>query len=183
MSVSAALGGIVKRREDPRLVTGAGKYTDDIHVDGCLHAAFVRSTMAHARIVRVDIGAAAAMPGVAGVFVAADLGLKAVAQFPAPDSMARPPLAAEVVRFSEQAHIRLRGQGFASTAVPDHEVTVYNGSGAAIDVILSRCRADGSEIERQAAHFELARGPAGWRMIGIQSTRTAADSLNTVWFR
>src|ERR1700736_3610030 len=69
--------------------------------------------------------------------------------------------AAEVVRFSEQTHIRLRGQGFASTTVPDHEVTVYNGSGAAIEVILSRCRADGSEIERQAAHFELARGPAG----------------------
>ena len=91
--------------------------------------------------------------------------------------------AAAVVRFSEQAHIRLREQGFASTAVPDHEVTVYNSGGAAIEVILSRCRADGSEIERQAAHFELARGPAGWRMVGIQSTRTAADSLNTAWSR
>ncbi len=99
MSVSAALGGIVKRREDPRLVTGAGRYTDDIHVDGCLHAAFVRSTMAHARLVRVDIGTPTTMPGVAGVFVAADLGLRPVAQFPAPDSMARPPLAADVVRF------------------------------------------------------------------------------------
>jgi hypothetical protein len=91
--------------------------------------------------------------------------------------------ATEVVRFSEQTHVRLREQGFASTTVPDHEVTVYHSSGAAIEVILSRCRADGSEIERQAAHFELARGPAGWRMIGIQSTRTAADSLNTAWLR
>jgi hypothetical protein len=91
--------------------------------------------------------------------------------------------AAEVVQFSAQAHVRLRGQGFASTIVPDHEVTVYNGSGAAIGAILSRCRADGSEIERQAAHFELARGPAGWRVIGIQSTRTAADSLKTAWPR
>jgi hypothetical protein len=91
--------------------------------------------------------------------------------------------ASAVVRFYEQTHVRLRGQGFASTAVPDHEVTVYNGGGAAIEVILSHCRADGSEIERQAAHFELARGPAGWRMVGIQSTRTAADSLNTAWLR
>ena len=91
--------------------------------------------------------------------------------------------AAEVVRFSAQTHDRLRGQGFATTAVPDHEVTVYNRHGAAIEVILSRCRADGSEIERQAAHFELTRGPAGWRMIGIQSTRSAADSLNTAWPR
>jgi hypothetical protein len=88
-----------------------------------------------------------------------------------------------VVRFSEQTHIRLRGQGFTTTTVPDHEVTVYNGSGAAIEAILSRCRADGSEVERQAAHFELARGSAGWRMVGIQSTRTAADSLNTAWLR
>lgn len=91
--------------------------------------------------------------------------------------------ATEVVQFSAQAHVRLRGQRFASTTVPDHEVTVYNGSGAAIEAILSRCRADGSEIERQAAHFELARGPASWRMIGIQSTRTTADSLNTAWPR
>jgi len=38
----------VKRREDPRLVTGAGRFTDDVHPAGCLHAVFVRSTLAHA---------------------------------------------------------------------------------------------------------------------------------------
>jgi hypothetical protein len=90
---------------------------------------------------------------------------------------------AQVVRVSAQTHDRLRGQGFATTAVPDHRVTVYNQNGAAIEAILSRCRADGSEIECQAAHFELARGHAGWRMVGIQSTRSAADSLNTAWLR
>ncbi|MDT5094809.1 MAG: hypothetical protein QOH60_4172 [Mycobacterium sp.] len=90
---------------------------------------------------------------------------------------------AEVVRVSAQTHDRLRGQGFASTAVPDHEVTVYHRDGAAIGAILSRCRTDGSEIDRQAAHFELARRPAGWRMIGIQSTHSTADSLNTAWLR
>jgi hypothetical protein len=91
--------------------------------------------------------------------------------------------AAAVVQFSAQTHDRLRGQRFATTTVPDHEVTVYNANGAAIEAILSRCRADGSEIERQAAHFELARGPAGWRMIGIQSKHSTADSLNTAWLR
>ena len=90
---------------------------------------------------------------------------------------------AEVVRFSAHTHDRLREQGFASTAVPDHEVTVYNQNGAAIGAILSRCRADGSEIERQAAHFELAREPAGWRITGVQSTHSTADSLNTAWLR
>ena len=83
MAVNAALGGVVKRREDPRLVTGAGQYTDDVRRDGCLHAVFVRSTLAHARITNLDVTAARQMPGVVGVFQAADLGLEPKAQRPA----------------------------------------------------------------------------------------------------
>src|SRR4029077_5208626 len=62
-------------------------------------AAFVRSTLAHAHLRNVDIAEALVMPGVACVFLAHDLGLKARAQFPAPDTMARPALAVDVVRF------------------------------------------------------------------------------------
>src|SRR6267143_7298021 len=98
MAVSSALGGIVKRREDPRLVIGAGRYTSDIRPAGALVAVFVRSTLAHSRLRNVDIGAAAAMPGVARIFLAHDLGLKAQ-EFPSLDQMSRPPLAADVVRF------------------------------------------------------------------------------------
>ncbi|OLE80699.1 MAG: hypothetical protein AUG06_03655 [Actinobacteria bacterium 13_1_20CM_2_65_11] len=98
MAVSAALGGVVKRREDPRLVTGAGRYTSDIRPEGVLVAVFVRSTLAHARLGNVDTGAAAAMPGVARIFLARDLGLKPQ-EFPSLDEMSRPPLAADVVRF------------------------------------------------------------------------------------
>ncbi len=99
MAVSSALGGVVRRREDRRLVTGAGNFSDDVQRDGCLHAVFVRSTHAHARITNVDVTEAARLPGVVGVFRAADLGLEPRAAFPAPDTMARPPLASEVVRF------------------------------------------------------------------------------------
>src|SRR5438445_1436127 len=99
MAVSSALGGAVRRREDPRLVAGAGQYTDDVRRPGSVHAVFVRSTLAHARLRRVDAGEAATMAGVVGVFLARDLGLKPRAQFPAPDTMARPPLATDVVRF------------------------------------------------------------------------------------
>jgi carbon-monoxide dehydrogenase large subunit len=99
VAIHRALGGTVKRREDPRLITGAGQYTDDVRRDDALHAVFVRSTFAHARLTKVDVTTAAAMPGVVGVFLAADLGLKPRAAFPAPDTMARPPLAEEVVRF------------------------------------------------------------------------------------
>ena len=98
MAVNAALGGAVKRREDRRLITGTGRYTDDVRPDGCLHAVFVRSTMAHARIAGVNVTAAVGIPGVLGVFVAADLGLKPQ-EFPSLDVFARPPLASEVVRF------------------------------------------------------------------------------------
>jgi aerobic carbon-monoxide dehydrogenase large subunit len=78
VAVSAALGGAVRRREDPRLVTGAGQYTDDVRRGGCLHAVFVRSTFAHARITNFDATAVSQMSGVVGVFRAEDLGLEPV---------------------------------------------------------------------------------------------------------
>jgi hypothetical protein len=58
---------------------------------------------------------------------------------------------------------------------------VYHRDGAAVEVIWSRRRADDSEIERLAAHFELARGPEGWRIVGIQAIPTASDTLNSAW--
>lgn len=61
------------RHEDMRLLTGRAAYSADIVRPGMLHAAFVRSTMAHAGIVRIDTKAAAAHPGVAGVYTAAEL--------------------------------------------------------------------------------------------------------------
>jgi CO/xanthine dehydrogenase Mo-binding subunit len=64
----------VRRREDPRLITGAGGFIDDLHVDDCLHAAFVRSPHAHARVAAIDATEARKLPGVVGVFTAVDLG-------------------------------------------------------------------------------------------------------------
>ena len=66
--------GAVRRREDPRLITGAGEFVDDLRVPGCVHAAVLRSPHAHARIVSIDASAARRAPGVVGVFTAADLG-------------------------------------------------------------------------------------------------------------
>ena len=91
MAVRAALGGRVKRREDPRLVSGAGRFTDDVHPDACLHAVFVRSTHAHARLRAVDLGDARAIPGIVAVYGANDL------QFES--ETARPRLCSEEVNF------------------------------------------------------------------------------------
>src|SRR5712691_9389531 len=66
-------GAAVKRREDPRFLRGEARYVDDVQLAGMLHAAFVRSPHAHARIARIRTAAAKALPGVAAVFTFADL--------------------------------------------------------------------------------------------------------------
>jgi carbon-monoxide dehydrogenase large subunit len=95
--------GAAFRREDPPLVTGAAHYSDDLVFPGTLHAVFVRAPLAHGRIVGVDRSLAAGLPGVAGVFGAADLDLPPMPAGDAPAAMARPVLAADVVRFQGEA--------------------------------------------------------------------------------
>ncbi|HET6366861.1 MAG TPA: xanthine dehydrogenase family protein molybdopterin-binding subunit [Pseudomonadales bacterium] len=63
----------MRRTEDPRLLSGRGEYLDDLHPAGCLHAAFVRSPHAHARVLAVETGAARAVSGVRGALSGADL--------------------------------------------------------------------------------------------------------------
>ncbi len=67
------VGQSVKRKEDPRLVTGHGRYVDDVTVPGMLHAAFLRSDVARGRITRLDVAAARECSGVHAVLTAADL--------------------------------------------------------------------------------------------------------------
>ncbi len=66
-------GTRVHRVEDLRLLTGRGGFVDDISRPGMLHACFVRSPFARARINGIDASAALALPGVRAVFTAADL--------------------------------------------------------------------------------------------------------------
>ena len=70
--VLPGLGQPLRRLEDPRLLTGGGRYAADRAAPGALHAIFLRSPYAHARVVRVEAAAARAMPGVAAVFTAED---------------------------------------------------------------------------------------------------------------
>ncbi|HTQ91428.1 MAG TPA: xanthine dehydrogenase family protein molybdopterin-binding subunit, partial [Streptosporangiaceae bacterium] len=77
-------GASIKRSEDPRILTGAGRYVDDIKLPGMLHAAFVRSPMAHARVLSIDVSAALALPGVVAVLTGAELEAMTV---PGPDAL------------------------------------------------------------------------------------------------
>jgi aerobic carbon-monoxide dehydrogenase large subunit len=84
-----AIGQPLRRKEDLRLVTGKGRFSDDFAIDGQAYAAMVRSRHPHARIMRVDVGTARAMPGVLAVLTGADCradGLNAIPHSPLPST-------------------------------------------------------------------------------------------------
>ncbi len=67
------LGTPLRRKEDPKLLTGESRFVDDLDVPGALHLAIVRSPVAHARITSIDLSAARSQPGVVAAFTGADL--------------------------------------------------------------------------------------------------------------
>ena len=107
MAVNAKYGTRIKRREDPTLIQGQGRYSDDIKLPGMLSCAFVRAGVAHGTIANVDTSAAKESPGVVAVYTADDLGLNdlpnAGPPVPSPETMRRPILAKDKVRFIGEA--------------------------------------------------------------------------------
>jgi carbon-monoxide dehydrogenase large subunit len=101
-------GSAIKRREDPRLITGQGKFTDDLTLPGLAHAAVVRSPYAHAKIKKINTKKAQAVPGVFGVFTGQemrDAGFKGIpCAWVVPNSNCKtpehPPLAIDTVRYA-----------------------------------------------------------------------------------
>lgn len=90
------VGRAVPRVEDLNLVTGAGRYVGDVHVEGQLWVRVVRSSAAHARLLGVDVGPALACPGVVAAFSASDLGDLRTARIPC--RMAAPPRGGPVLQ-------------------------------------------------------------------------------------
>src|SRR3954452_10452080 len=122
-------GTRVQRMEDPRLLQGRGTFVDDIVRPGMLHACFVRSPFARARIGRIDASAALALAGVRAVFTAADLNPGVHEQWytsmgkDIPDTP-RPPMADDEARFvgDPVALVIARDRYFAEDAVDLVEV-------------------------------------------------------------
>jgi aerobic carbon-monoxide dehydrogenase large subunit len=132
-------GQSVKRLEDPRFLTGTGKFIDDKPEDGALWLHVLRSPHAHAKIVSIGTKAAAAMAGIEAVYTGADLvaddigTLPTLLVFPRPDGskMTVPPrrlLAHEIVRFAGEpvaavvATSRLAAQSAAEAIVVEYQV-------------------------------------------------------------
>ncbi len=92
---------VLRAAEDPRFLTGGDRYIDNLPLDGAVHAEYVMSPVAHARITGIDTSAARAMPGVLAVITAADIDLapQTTSNPRVPESMGRPLLATDTVRF------------------------------------------------------------------------------------
>jgi carbon-monoxide dehydrogenase large subunit len=169
---SPSADGAALRREDPPLVTGAAHYSDDLVFPGMLHAVFVRAPLAHGRIVGVDGSLAAGLPGVAGVFGAADLDLPPMPAGDAPAAMARPVLAVDVVRFQGEAvavvvaETRAQALDAAEAVEVDYEpLPVVTDPEAALAADTPRLFADGGNLARERRWPEPSRALEGAEVV------------------
>ncbi len=103
--VKLLVGAAVERMEDARFLAGSGTFADDLVRDGMLHAVILRSPVAHARILGIDVSAAKAMAGVHAVITAVDIGADIpliplrLAPLPEFEPFRQPVIAADKVRY------------------------------------------------------------------------------------
>ena len=168
-------GHTVRRIEDPALVTGRGKFTDDLTLPGQTHLAFLRSPYAHARITSIDADEARSMPGVLLVLTGADLaaaGVKPIAfevPFPRPDgspcaSAERHVLALDRVRYVGECVVAVVAETpAAARAAADAVMVDYDELPAVVDPIAAMhagapqlCEAAPDNIAAQSQHGNAA---------------------------
>jgi carbon-monoxide dehydrogenase large subunit len=104
--------GSLPRKEDARFIRGQGTYVDDVRLPGTLHGAILRSPLAHARIVSIDLSAALALPKVHAVITGRDLEARGMAWMPTMSGDRQAVLATDKVRF--------QGQEVAFVIADDH---------------------------------------------------------------
>src|SRR5690349_4632751 len=130
------VGQRVKRREDPRLIQGRGTYVDDVALVGMQHIVFKRSDVAHGRIKRIDIQAAAAMDGVEAVYTGADIAkvlppMPIGTPFPSPEHRA---VAVDTVRFAgEPVAVVVARDRYVARDAADAIVVSYDPLPAVVD--------------------------------------------------
>src|SRR5580658_2283999 len=97
-----SFGAPITRNEDARLLAGKALFVDDVELPGMLHAAFLRSNVAHCRIRSIEVSAARARAGVVAVYIADDLG-----KLWAPGPLLVPPPPIEGVIFNQRTQVPL----------------------------------------------------------------------------
>jgi carbon-monoxide dehydrogenase large subunit len=98
----AGIGHSIKRKEDARFIQGKGTYVDDISLPGMLHMAILRSPLAHARMISIDVERAQALPGVVAVVTGELLGQHNLAWMPTMSGDTQAVFATDKVRFQGQ---------------------------------------------------------------------------------
>ena len=143
-------GHAVRRVEDPALVQGPGRFTDDHAPEGQVFLRFVRSSAAHARLAMIDVDAARAMPGVLAVWTGAELEAAGVKPIPVAPSfkradgqpMAAPPkraLAVDTVRFVGEAVVAVVATSReAARAAADAVIVEYDALPVLVDAVSAR---------------------------------------------
>ena len=118
---TAAFGSALKRKEDPRLITGQGTYVEDVSLTGMLHIVLVRSPLAHASIKSIDSSEASKSPGVVAIFTGEDL-KEELGSLPCgwvvPDTkeVPHPPLAVDRVRYVGDAVVAVVAESTAQAS-------------------------------------------------------------------
>jgi aerobic carbon-monoxide dehydrogenase large subunit len=151
-------GARVVRLEDPALLTGRGRFVDDVKLPGALHACFVRSPHAHARIRAIDTAAAGAMAGVHAVLTANDLPPRmATAQIPmlVPNPSIKTPRTQLALARSEVCYV---GQTIAVAIAESRYLAEDAAAAVAVDFevlpAVSDCR-DAAKPDAARAHSDL----------------------------
>jgi carbon-monoxide dehydrogenase large subunit len=174
-------GRDVRRIEDAGLLAGAGRFTDDVSLPSQTHLVFLRSPVAHARIVAIDVSAALALPGVVAVLTGADLAAAGVKPLPVAPIFKRPdgspgamplrhPLAHEVVRFVGEAVVAViaetveQAKDAAEAVIVDYDelpIVTTIAQAAAPDAPLVWAAATGN-VAAEMRHGDAAKSDAAF---------------------
>ena len=176
MLSTSFMGATIRRREDPRLITGEARYVDDIQLPRMVHMAVLRSPHAHARILSLDLERVKAHPGVLAVVGAADVAQLITSASGTDEELSgggeegggeRPPLALEIVRYA--------GEGVAAVVALDRYIA--EDALELIDVEYEALPAyiDIESPPATTTDFEDAALDADGFPIGTERTHTAGD--------
>ena len=177
MTTTSALGGAVKRREDPALIRGKGRFTDDVKAVGMLHAAFVRSPIANGTITRLDTGAAEGMPGVHAVYTIDDVRHLGPLLAQVPIGKLRPLLADGVVKHVGEAVAMVVAESPSQARdAADAVVVDYDAEPAIVD--LKQAASDEvkihDDLESNIIHTWSYHGY--WDALGLESKQPEIEA-------
>ena len=87
----------------------------------------------------------------------------------------------DVVRFLSDMQGVLKQGGYTHTQIVDYTITIYGENASRVEAILSRCRGDGTEMDRAAIAFEIRRTEESWIIISTTARPTDLSKLRDVW--